>query len=297
MLVKSIVKLSNDECYPQWILDEFKNYKLGSLDNVNHTYDFIKDVIADFNGNAEKFYPKFYKNITGENTFLNLSKQCSTLLGMEVANHVLAFLTDSNFSDDNFDSNLRSVELNSKEKSIVCYIGGYVFGTLYKRLRFSKRKTSTANQDFLSILLAGKLSDTQTLLEDEHKLVNSKNRGGLWKITKPAINIFTITELKFRQSVNKSGRKIDSVALTSSLVKDCGVLSNYDKIRSNAEQKISKEIALNFLEHLLMLFIRVRAFSYVRNIQQLHKMKSNKKKASSLRKEIKKASSSLDKGH
>ena len=49
--------------------------------------------------------------------------------------------------------------------------------------------------------LAGKLttstSDTNT--EDkQHKLVDIKNRGGLWKINGPAIQIFKIVELKFR---------------------------------------------------------------------------------------------------
>ena len=118
-LEKSVEKLSVDECYPEVILAEFRNYKVGSLDNVNHTYAFIKDVIQKYNGDAEKFYPLFYKNISRENVFLNLSKHCSTLLGFEVANHVLAYLSGTNFKDDVFDSNIQVTQLNPKEKSII----------------------------------------------------------------------------------------------------------------------------------------------------------------------------------
>ena len=103
--------------------------------------------------------------------------------------------------------------------------------------------------------------------------------------------------MKFRLTTDKCTRNIDSKALTSLLLKDCGVLSNFNKVRNNSDEKISKEVALNCLEHIIMLYIRVRTFSYVRNIQQLHKIESKKKKANSLRKEIKKASSSLEKGH
>jgi len=34
--------------------------------------------------------------------------------------------------------------------------------------------------------------------DKQHKLVDIKNRGGLWKINGPAIQIFKIVELKFR---------------------------------------------------------------------------------------------------
>ena len=139
----------------------------------------LKDVIQNYNGDAGKFYPLFYKNISRKNVFLNLSKNCSTLLGFEVANLVLAHLSGNNFKEDVFDSNIHATQLSPKEKSIICYLGGYVFGTLYRRLRFSKTNKNIFNQQSLSILLAGKASDNQQ--QDEYKLVDSKNRGGLWE--------------------------------------------------------------------------------------------------------------------
>ena len=249
-LEKSVEKLSNDGCYPEVILAEFRNYKVASLDNVNHSYAFIKDVIQNYNGDAEKFYPLFYKNISRKNVFLNLSKNCSTLLGFEVANLVLAHLSGTNFKDDVFDSNIHATQLSPKEKSIICYFGGYVFGTLCRRLRFSKTNKNIFNQQSLSILLAGKASDNQQ--QDEYKLIDSKNRGGLWKITNPVIEMFITVGLNFRLTTDKCTMNIDSKALTSLLLKDCGVLSNFNKVRNNSDEKICKEVALNCLEHIII---------------------------------------------
>ena len=67
---------------------------------------------------------------------------------------------------------------------------------------------------------------------------------------------------------------IDSKDLTSLLLKDCGVLSNFNKVRNDG------------MDHVIMLYIRASAFSCVKNIQQLHKIESKKKKARSLRKVI-----------
>ena len=72
---------------------------------------------------------------------------------------------------------------------------------------------------------------------------------------------------------------------------------NYSKIRSCRTDEVKKEVALNLLEDLLMLYIRVRAFSIVKDKQQLHRLRAKKGKSKSLRTEIKKQSTSLDQGH
>lgn len=88
----AVVKLSNDECYPPSVMAEFKMYNVGSLDAVLPMYQLIRHVIDAYNGDAEDFYPKFYKAISeAANPFgPNLTKNCGMLLGMELANHVLA---------------------------------------------------------------------------------------------------------------------------------------------------------------------------------------------------------------
>ena len=93
-----------------------------------------------------------------------------------------------------------SADLSDKEKSIVFYLAEYVFSTFSRRLRFTKknnRNTETV-QEYLAILAAGKLGDEKQELP-EHKLVNTKNRGGLWKVTAEDFEIFCIAEQIFKK--------------------------------------------------------------------------------------------------
>ena len=76
-------KLADDGCYPDNIRKEFHDYVVGPVDKVNAAYTFIKPIIVSFKGNADKFYPEFYKRIS-ENAdliFQGLNRNCSLLLG------------------------------------------------------------------------------------------------------------------------------------------------------------------------------------------------------------------------
>ena len=173
------------------------------------------------------------------------------------------------------------MEFTPKEEDIIVYLAGYVLGTLYRRMRFSKMNKSMYHQQCLSISLAGKLtsSTSDTSTEDkQHKLVDIKNRGGLWKINGPAIQIFKIVEFKFRCITKTSHNKIDSHALVKDLITNCGILSNFGKLKNESDEEVSEEISLNLLEHVMMLYIRARTFSFVQNKQQLHKIESKQKK-------------------
>ena len=147
----------------------------------------------------------------------------------------------------------------------------------------------------LSILLAGK-----STLEDSSEvnvLINAKDRGGLWKVIPQVVEIFATVEKHFRESTKIIGRNIDSKTMVSTLIKNSYILSNYTTIRDLSTEKVSKEVALNLLENIIMLYVRVRVFSLVKDNRELHKMEAKKKRLKSLRTEIKKASQSLAKGH
>ena len=70
------------------------------------------------------------------------------------------------------------------------------------------------------------------------------------------------------------------------------VISNFDALYYNSEPKVTKEIILNLLENMLLLFTRVCAFSFAKDVKERFKARIKKTKSWSLRKEIKKASSS-----
>ena len=52
-----------DECYSEKTQKEFANYEV-TVDEVNYSYRFIRNIRGQFKGNAEKFYPAFYKSVS-----------------------------------------------------------------------------------------------------------------------------------------------------------------------------------------------------------------------------------------
>ena len=86
-----------------------------------------------------------------------------------------------------------SADLREK-KSIVFYLAGFIFCPFSRRLRFTKKNKKIQNipeilEEYLHILAAGKLGDNKQELP-EHKLMNTKNRVGLWKVTAEGFETF-----------------------------------------------------------------------------------------------------------
>ena len=89
-------------------------------------------MINSFNGDVEKFYPKLCKVFgDAEDRFRGLDLNCTHLLGFEIANHILAYITGNTCSDDvvHFDCDTK---FSAKEKSLIAYLKGYVFGAFYR---------------------------------------------------------------------------------------------------------------------------------------------------------------------
>ena len=120
-------------------------------------------------GDGETFFPLFYKCVSGEEiVFPRLSRRCSVLLGFEVADYVIAHLT-GNANINNIEGT-PAKDLNEKEKNIVTYLSGYVFGTLYRRIRMSKNQSDSTDQ-YLSLLLSCK--STSSEIRQDEKLVDA----------------------------------------------------------------------------------------------------------------------------
>lgn len=68
---RSAQKLLVEECYPDEILKEFKNFSFTSLD-AEHSFKFIEGCVQSFDGDAEKFFPKFNKFVSQNNVFKNI---------------------------------------------------------------------------------------------------------------------------------------------------------------------------------------------------------------------------------
>ena len=125
-------------------------------------------------------------------------------------------------------------------------------------------------------------------LGDEHKLMNTKNRGGLWKVTAEVFEVFSIAEQIFKKQTETCSNKIDGQLITKAVLEDTGVLANFSKLKSNINYA-DNEITKNILEDLIQLYIKTKIFSLVRSKVDAHKLLLRKNKARSLRTEIKKS--------
>ena len=85
-------------------------------------------------------------------------------------------------------------QLNPKDKEIVTYLSGYVVSTLYKCLRFSKKEKGVYHQQCLSLLRACKYAEGSETDTSHHRLIDTKDRGGLWKVKADVVTIFTFAE-------------------------------------------------------------------------------------------------------
>lgn len=300
ILSQSVSKLSGEECYPDEISEQFKQFN-NSNDVMRLVYELIKDVVLKFKGDAEKFYPDFCYLFRDGNVISTLDHHCNVLLGFELANNVLAYLTNSKIVDDSlvfqFDRNAPQLNLKAKDKEIVTYLSGYVVATLYKRLRFSKKEKGVYHQQCLSLLRACKYAEGSETDTSHHRLITTKDRGGLWKVKADVVTIFTFAESYFLTVTKDFVIKIDAQYIVSQLLENMFILAYFNGVRKSSEEVVKKEIGLNLLEDMLTLYIRLRSHSYAKDKQQTHKITKDKTKSRSLRTEIKKKSSNLDTGH
>ena len=151
--------MASEGCYSENTRKEFADYVFTNED-AKYSYSFVRDVIGDFRGDVEKFYPCFYSCVSPDDiVFKNLSRRTSRILGFEVANYVVAHLTGSVVKESSVDKSDISY---SPKVSIIKYLSGYVFGTVYRRIRRSQLTRNMLSVQCLSILLAGKSSCDET---------------------------------------------------------------------------------------------------------------------------------------
>ena len=183
-------------------MEEFKNFRNLSVDNILPAYNWILSVIKSFNVDPEKFCPQFYKAfISTENLYKNIIGNWSLLFTFEVANHISAHLIRATNEEELLTFHIKeTIIFSEKDLSLTSYLAGYVFETFYKRMRSCTKNTSLYSQQCLSFLLAGKCENV-TVPEQKH--VDIMDRGGLWKINENVASNFEISECYFRIATQK----------------------------------------------------------------------------------------------
>ena len=283
LIKKSSKKLSEDLCFPEQVRNEFSSFSLPNDDYVQ-IWHLLNPVFEKFNGSADKYFSQMHQ-FTQSHIFKNLSRVMSNLLLTEVSNNCLQFLTTHKTEEV-----VVPFQWSEKLKSIVGYLAGYCFRTVYSQIHRSKKKSFS--HQCLAVLKAGKIDVKEGIQQGEDqssKLINVKDRGGLWQVKKDLVRIFEVCEEHFYYK--SQGFKNSFVAddIVSEVRKNMIVKSNFKSLYESVDLGIDKEVSCNLLEKLLLLYVRIRCHSYARKVKEDSKVEQKLMKQKSLRTEIKKS--------
>ena len=277
----AIQNINRTKAFAASLRSELNLYRYEQLHEGTEEFSVLKTMYEGYlkKGDTEKFYGKYYAQVplNSARYFTGLSRNAATLLATKVADSMLAHCKRMKFSANN--GNPLETVLSEKEKAGLQYLGGYVFHNLHKK---HAKKATTESQQAMAILKAGKLEEGC----DSQKLVSSLSRGGLWSITEPAQNIFLKTEHYFRQLTSTELQRVDITGITQKSVSDSELLSNYHLVVSDAQLVPDSHVSKDLLHGIVSLYVRVRSFSFSKDIIQRHKIKAKQIKAKALRKEI-----------
>ena len=212
--------------------------------------------------------------------------KAATLFSTKLATSLLQSIKNCQGSDQCKKSkNTNQSHLSERELAGLQYLGGYIFRNLYRKVRSSKEWQSSQSQQSISLLLAAKVEK----VEEANKLISCLDRGGLSAICTPAQNVLLRSQTYFKceTETNKSVRCIDQAKVVSKCLQDVDLVSNFQSIIDSSEVKIDNNVSKDLLHAIVDLFVRIRAYSYAKDIVQKYKAKQKASRAKGLRKEIK----------
>ena len=135
----------------------------------------------------------------------------TNILLAEIGNHLLSFFSKS---ECKLHKNPLSVPkiISERDQKSLQYIVGYVVHKLYTKFKFSRNKDSEYSKQCSSILLCCKTDSDST-----QTLINSQDRGGLWRVSDNVLNIFLDYEKIFRLSTSNFQKVVNSAKLVQEM--------------------------------------------------------------------------------
>ena len=164
----------------------------------------------------------------------------------------------------NFGTKEPTKSFSEKEKSLP-YFSGFILHKLYSKFCYSMNRST--HQQFISILQACKVEHDNT-----QTLISACDRGGLWRVHKKVEKVFLQAELIFRARTAAFTTTISCPDLVRETLKEPSVLSNYEDICLDSNLKLDKEVSMDLLENIVALHIRVRTFSFAKDVKEKHKL-------------------------
>jgi len=288
MVEKCAGLLSNDLCYPEDIRNQFTTETFSfSTDESLELWNKLELIIKSYKGDQENFYSQYY-GLLEDNLLPKKFEDytVSNILLSELSNHILIHLNKRDIVASNTNV-VVDTTLSEKDICSLQYLAGHIIQKFYTKIRYSKSCNTSKNQQYVSILLASKVE-----VDPSQRLVNIRNRGGLWLANHDMHQIFKETEIIFLKTSSSSSRILSRNEMIKMALVNHTVISCYNNICEGIDPKVEKELGWNLLEDLLKLYFTVRGFSFARDVREKYKAAKKKVKNRSLRTQIKKASSS-----
>ena len=278
LFLESIRELSFDPCYVAEQQSAWKCMKFVPnpplFTSIQSIYEKMKSHV-----NAEKFYTE-YSQVMMQITspFPGLDFMSTIELLRKTGDKILAHFQKSFRNFGHLVEDGVATQLEKNEIEALEYLGGYVIYNVEKKL---KRKQN--NCQYLEVLRCFESEDTS-----DQVMVDLLDRGGLRGIQITTKNIFTKAEHEFRKHTRGSFQNIDIFEITKTLLNDLEVTGNMFMATDNI-MDLKEEILSNVVESMIIVYLRVRSFSCVRDLSTQKKMEKDAAlKEKALRKTLKK---------
>jgi len=280
-------KLNGDLCYSQDIRDLFGS---DACTDALDLWKKLKGPILKFNGDSEKFHANLFglliENLLPEkfaDHVVTNTLMIEVVVGM--ANHFNNKNNNTPIPDDN-NNNIDS--LSERELSSLEYLAGYVVKKLLTKFRYGRLRQSEIACTYATLLQSFKVTD------ETQKLIDAKDRGGLWKINRRVIAVFLECELLFRKEIFPTATLFNKPLFVQEFLRKSTSISKFHTACSESEVETKKEIRMNLLDHMVSLYVNVRMFSHAKDIRENHKIAKKTSRKRSLRTEMKKSAADND---
>ena len=228
--------------------------------------------------NQDTFLMDFYELIPKSSVLLECdNQQVCSLIMISIPNHLVSLFKKSQQEPASEQKGIS--ELSEIERGPLSYIAGYVLSQLRKK----------SSNDELLLLLQSMMCPSS-----ENAYIDARSRGGLVTPCNDLVQLLEVAEIVFRQFTAKQSSVVKSIpceklcndALDSPMVK-----SLWDNILQGCGQELSKQTHKLCLENIIMLYLKVRSFSYAKDYINKFKIQQKTGKSKALRKELKRKSS------
>ena len=289
--LKSIVDKVKKKIKDDTFWDSEMTSNMASITSNDSLYNEILPIYERFRRklNQDSFLTDFYELIPNSSCLLQSeNEQLCSLIMILIPDHLVSLSKGvSNINDQEpAIANASSVQteissrLDENERGPLCYIAGYVLSNL-------KRKSKNKHNDELQIILEHMINSGL-----ENAYIEARSRGGLVTPCEDLVKLLEVVEILFRQFIGNQPTvknipcdKLCNDATDSTLIK-----SLWDNIIQGCGNNVSKQTSKLCLENIVKLYLRVRSFSYAKDIISKFKIQQKAKKSKGLRKELKKYS-------